>query len=140
MLNTYQRFLLNPKNKNVIIKIVKHFLPDVKDSWLSNSGKSTIYLKDKVEVIPVHSWIIIRLSNKSDIGIDFPTYFSGRGYELKHFQKALKDSKFRVWRFALDPNYSLNNSEYELHDFLTKELNVPLPTAEELMKYYYRDE
>lgn len=144
MLNNYQKYLTNINNIDKVITIAKWFNPELKDSWMSRSGKTKMFLKNKLDVRCKYSWVTIRLHNKISIGIEFEHNLMGSGWNLNDFEEAIKIRKFKIWRFVDDPffddskSYNSSTNDLKYHDKLIN-LGVPLPTAEQLYKYYYSD-
>lgn len=127
-MNTFQKFMLLPKNKHILQEVVKIYHPDIEDKYL-----------DEIKIGTMYKWITIDGKGVS-IGIEFNPGFSGMGWKMSDFVKAYNTKKFRTWRFADDSKYVPypNSNDPEVHDLLISR-GVPKPTPTEMFKYYYSD-
>jgi hypothetical protein len=149
MLNSFQNYLLNPNNKYIIWEIVKLYHPDIPETTTSKKGiiSKTI---DKIKIYPKYDWICIEYNynGKIAIGLEFEVNLLGIGWKIEDFVKQYNNNKFKAWRFSDDSkyiptDYSKEESERisndpDINDLLIS-FNVPKPTPEEMIKYYYED-
>ncbi|MFN7465312.1 MAG: hypothetical protein ACK52I_09925 [Pseudomonadota bacterium] len=138
-MNRFQDFMTNPANMDIVKGVIAIFHPDIN----LDKRKITIYIK--------HDWVIIHTEG-IDIGVEvlpneFCAYngFMEPGYTAQSFQKSLDNGTciYKAWRFVDDSKYAETETEEYIkpeklvHEYL-KDKNVPIPTAQEMYKYYYR--
>lgn len=133
-MNAFQRYLL-ALNDEAKLKIVEIFNPEYR-SQLTKSGKLIV-----PDFSPKYDWVCIYNKNKISVGIKFKIRFYGMGWKIQHFQREVEESDFEAWRFVDDRAYKSDNDNKlseQVRELFT-ELNIPRPTAKELMNYYYKD-
>jgi hypothetical protein len=148
MTNRFQKHLLQPENRHIIWKIMKLYHPDLNETWVSKSGKTHNVL-DWTDVFAKYNWVTITFKHIVDIGVKFIVPFSGRGWKIDDFERTAGNSKFKAWRFISDSKYEEPAWDAESREFITsanpdinplfEELEIPRPTAHEMMKFYYSD-
>jgi hypothetical protein len=159
MLNTFQKFMLNPENKHIAWEIVRLYHPDIETKYISPySGKEKeaniqiqgyyngIEIKGKFNYIPQPTGIRVSVN----IGVSFTPRFHGMGWELSDFEREYNENTFKAWRFRYDDSKYIEitwNEElkifesptnYDVNSILTK-YNVPKPTPKEMLNEYYSD-